>query len=316
MSESGTSSSELTQVAADEVATSGAKKTTAWSRRVVGFLTFLIVLALLFSKNLFSLFVHAFNSELHSYIIFIPFVSAYLVYIEGTDLLRRRPSRVAPKWASIFVVAAFAALATSYAWPLSRNDYLALTTFSFVCFIGAGGFLFLGREVMSAVAFPFAFLYFLVPLPDRVVDWLETASQLASAEVASLLFQVSGTPALRDKTVFELPGIVIRVAQECSGIRSSWILFITSLVAAHLFLKNPWRKAFLVLFVIPLGIVRNGFRIFTIALLCVNLGPQMIHSPIHRKGGPLFFALSLVPLGLLLWWLRRGEGHATQSGNE
>jgi hypothetical protein len=30
---------------------------------------------------------------------------------------------------------------------------------------------------------------------------------------------------------------------------------------------------------------------------------------IHQNGGPLFFALSLVPLFLLLWWLRKGEVH-------
>jgi hypothetical protein len=44
-----------------------------------------------------------------------------------------------------------------------------------------------------------------------------------------------------------------------------------------------------------------------IGLLCVNVGPQMIHSIIHRRGGPVFFVLSLIPLLLLLWWLRRGE---------
>ena len=108
-------------------------------------------------------------------------------------------------------------------------------------------------------------------------------------------------------TVFQLPGIVIEVAQECSGIRSSWVLFITSVLASYLFLKSPWRRFILVAFVIPLGIVRNGFRILVIGLLCVHLGPQMIHSIIHKQGGPLFFALSLIPLFLLLWWLRRGE---------
>ena len=112
---------------------------------------------------------------------------------------------------------------------------------------------------------------------------------------------------LRDGTVFQLPGIVIEVAQECSGIRSSWVLFITSVLASYLFLKSPWRRAVLVAFVIPLGILRNGFRILVIGLLCVHVGPQMIHSIIHHQGGPLFFALSLIPLFLLLWWLRRGE---------
>ena len=33
----------------------------------------------------------------------------------------------------------------------------------------------------------------------------------------------------------------------------------------------------------------------------------MIHSFIHHRGGPIFFALSLGPLFLLLWLLRRGE---------
>jgi exosortase/archaeosortase family protein len=100
---------------------------------------------------------------------------------------------------------------------------------------------------------------------------------------------------------------VLQVAQECSGIRSSWVLFISSLLASHLFLKTHWRQAFLVAFVIPLGILRNGFRILVIGLLCVHVGPEMIDSPIHHRGGPLFFALSMIPLFLLLWWLRRQE---------
>src|SRR5664280_619940 len=33
---------------------------------------------------------------------------------------------------------------------------------------------------------------------------------------------------------------------------------------------------------------------------CARLGPEMIDSPIHRQGGPVFFALSLVPFFLLL----------------
>ena len=60
-------------------------------------------------------------------------------------------------------------------------------------------------------------------------------------------------------------------------------------------------------FVIPLGILRNGFRVFVIGQLCVHIGPYMINSRIHHQGGPLFFALSLVPLFLLLLWLRRRE---------
>jgi exosortase/archaeosortase family protein len=85
------------------------------------------------------------------------------------------------------------------------------------------------------------------------------------------------------------------------------VLFITSLLASHIFLKTRWRRIVLVAFVIPLGILRNGFRILVIGLLCVHVGPHMVNSVIHHRGGPLFFALSLIPLFLLLVWLRRRE---------
>ena len=84
-------------------------------------------------------------------------------------------------------------------------------------------------------------------------------------------------------------------------------LFITSILAANLFLRTPGRRFALVAFVIPLAILRNGFRILVIGLLCVHLGPQMIHSPIHKRGGPLFLVLSLIPFFLVLWLLRRRD---------
>ncbi len=178
---------------------------------------------------------------------------------------------------------------------------------AYVSVVAAGGFLFLGSRWMAAAAFPIAFLIFMVPLPDAAVHRIETASVLASADVSAWLFRMHGHPASARRHGVRAAGIVLKVAQECSGIHSSWVLFITSLVASHLFLKSPWRRIVLVAFVIPLAIVRNGFRILVIGLLCVHVGPHMIDSLIHRQGGPLFFALSLVPLFLLLAWLRRQE---------
>ena len=192
------------------------------------------------------------------------------------------------------------------------NYYFVLLTISFLCCLGAGGFFFFGRDWMRAAAFPLAYLIFMIPMPDAMADALESASKYASAEVANLLFHLSGTPFLRAGLIFQLPNITIEVAQECSGIRSSWVLLMTSILAANLFLKTRWRRFALVAFVIPLAILRNGFRILVIGLLCVNVGPHMIHSLIHRRGGPLFFMLSLIPFFLVLWWLRKGDVRTRQ----
>jgi exosortase C (VPDSG-CTERM-specific) len=267
----------------------------------------IVLLTLAFVQSLTKLILHAAQSELHSYILLVPLVAAWLFRSRRRSLPTTYRGSIAGT--VLFGVLGCAALAGAIAWreSLSVNDDLALITFAYLSLSAVGGFLFLGWQWMAAAAFPVAFLIFIVPLPDAVVNALETASVLGSADVAASFFKIAGTPLLRDGTVFALPGIVLQVAQECSGIRSSWVLLITSLVASNLLLESPWRRIVLVAFVIPLAIVRNAFRILVIGLLCVHVGPQMIDSIIHRRGGPLFFVLSLVPLFLVLSRLRRQE---------
>jgi exosortase C (VPDSG-CTERM-specific) len=299
-----------TSRAAAPVTSESFGKRAFWRSRPLAFGIFLAVLIVLFGPNLFLLFTTAVPSDLNSYIVLVPFVVCYLLFLERKQLSQRYESAVV--WAVPPLLLGAAALAVAEVLKpvrviFSLNDHLALVALAFVCFVWSGAFLFLGKTWMKTAAFSMAFLVFLVPLPDRAVDWLETSSKLASAEAANLFFGISGTPALREGTTFQLPGFAIQVAQECSGIKSSWVLFITSLVAAHLFLSKTWSRAVLVAAVIPLGILRNGFRIMVIGLLCVRVNPDMINSVVHRRGGPLFFALSLIPLWLLLWLLRSRE---------
>jgi exosortase C (VPDSG-CTERM-specific) len=286
-----------------------------FARRKSAYLVFIALLVAAFALPLIWLVRHVAQSDLHSHVLLVPFVCLYLLQIQRGQLPRKYVA--APICSALFGIIGLISLVA--AWELrasetiSYNDDLALFAFSFASLIIASGFFFLGSAWMKAAAFPMAFLIFIVPLPDGLADYLEEASKLGSAEVANFFFTISGTPVLRDENVFQLPGIAIEVAKECSGIRSSYVLFITSLLASYLFLRSPWRRFALVAAIIPLGLMRNGARILTIALLCVHYGPQMIHSVIHRRGGPLFFAASLVPLFAFLWWLRRGERQRVSS---
>ena len=275
--------------------------------RIGACVAWIVAATVAFGQPLTRLILHAAQSDLHSYIPLVPFVSGYLLFIRGRSLETTYRSSIVGT--VILGGISLASLFTSMAWRtrLSVNDDLALITLAYVSVVAAGGFLFLGSKWMASAAFPVAFLLFMVPMPDGLVTLLENASVEGSADVSAVLFRITGTPLVRDETLFMLPGIVVQVAQECSGIRSSWVLFITSLIASQLFLHSPWRRIVLVAFVVPLAIVRNGFRILVIGLLCVHVGPHMIDSIIHRRGGPLFFVLSLGPLFMLLAWLRRQE---------
>ena len=270
--------------------------------RLLIFAAFILLLSLCFFSSFSSLTSLALHDELHSHVLLVPFIATYILYIIRDQLPKTYCSSF--PWAILALTGGTVFLIIASAW---HTSWLTVSMLSFVCFLAAGGFVFLGKHWMKAAAFPFAFLLFMTPLPGSVVQWLENASKLASAECASFLLHLTGIPLLRDGTIFQLPGIVLEVAQECSGIRSSLVLLIASVLASYLFLTRPFNRLILVLVAIPLGVLRNGFRIAVIGLLCVRFGPQMIHSAIHRSGGPLFFVLSLIPSIAILWALRRNE---------
>lgn len=282
--------------------------------RLIALCATLAVLAAVFARPLLELARFCVSSELFSYIFLIPPVSAYLIWIKRSQCaLDAAP---APAWALIPLGLGIALSAAAWrsAAGLSTVDGLALWTAALLALSLAAAFAFLGLATLRTIAFPLGFLVFCIPLPAAAQVAVENFLRVASADVADAFLTVSFSTFWRQGLLFHLPDISIEVAPECSGIHASLVLLITAVLAAHLFLRSGWRKALLVVLVLPIAIVRNGFRIFVIAELCVHIGPQMINSAIHRHGGPIFFAISLVGFLWILAWLRRSEVRAASAG--
>ena len=140
-------------------------------------------------------------------------------------------------------------------------------------------------------------------LLDAAVGVLKTGS----TEVVSTLFTLTGTPFFRDGFVFTLPQFAIEVADECSGIRSSIALVLTSLLAGHTFLQSGWTRALLVVAVLPVTILKNGIRIVGLSLLSIHVDPSFLKGQMHREGGVVFFLLALAMLAPVFALLRRSE---------
>ncbi len=272
-----------------------------------------VAIALLFAFPLFQWARYCLAADLFSYALLIPFVTAWLIWQQWRQLsFEYRP---APLVALCLGVLGLVAMGASFlagdAGEAGAVVRVGLRVLSFVAFLNAAAVGILGGRFLKQVSFPAAFLVFMAPLPPAWVNGIEIGLQHASAAVSGWFFAWTGATFLQQGLVFQLPNITLEVAPECSGIRSTLVLFITSLIAGYLFLKHPWQRALFSALVIPLGIARNAFRIVTIGWLCTEYGPEMIHSPIHHRGGPVFFALSLLPLfGLLFlfrWWDRRAH---------
>lgn len=270
----------------------------------------MLAVMLLYALPLYRLVVFSFESEFHSYILLIPFISAFLIWVKGSSGPRHSEP---PRRLGGILLTAGAAVVVAY-WlfvrprgKLAEDDYLAMIIFSFLlCLVGVCC-LFWFKEALQASAFPLGLLIFIAPIPLFAMPPIDWFLQNGSALATKAFFAISGMPVLQDGLTFQLPDITLHIARECSGIQSSLVLLVTGLLAGYLFLRTTWARAAMVVFAVVLGLIRNGFRVFVIGELCVHIGPQMINSYIHRKGGPIFFALSLIPLFLFLLLLQRLE---------
>ena len=281
------------------------------SRRELVFAATCLAAAGIFVVPLTALVRFAWSSTLYSHVPLVPFIAAYLAWqsLKQSPLSRCRTSRIAPFTA----LAAAVLIAMSWFAPsafAAPEDRLSLTTAAFVLVILTLGSWILGDASLRRARFAVLFLAFMIPLPSAWTAAIDTILQHGSAAIAELLFRLTGTPVFYTQLTFQLPGETLRVAPECSGIHSTLALLMVSLLAGHVFLRSPSRAALLTAAVFPLALVRNGVRIFTIGALCTRYGPAMIESPIHRDGGPLFFAASLIPFFALLAWLVRRDRRA------
>jgi len=279
-------------------------------RRLRVFLVFLLVLCAAFHAPLADLVRHCLKYDLYSHILLIPFVSLYLVYLRGRSLPRVSKPSVC-SGLLLFVIAAVAVvmqrLAAARGVTPGEDDYLCLAMFSFVTFLLGAVFLTLGGTWFRAAAFPVLFLYFMMPMSVPIRDGFDFVLQRASAFTLSGLYGLTGTPYFRDGMTFCLPGLTIEVAKECSGIRSSLVLLITALIAGDMFLRSGWRRTLLALSFFPIAALRNAARILAVSLLTIHVDRSIIEGPLHRRGGPPFFVLSLIPLFVILLLLRRSE---------
>jgi exosortase C (VPDSG-CTERM-specific) len=272
-----------------------------------------VVLLIVFSLPLYNLVRFSLGSSLYSHIVLIPFISLYLIWNRRSALTSSTTAnRVLPV---LFFGAGCALLVGLGATRLSgakldEVDSLALTTLAFLVFFAGICAWLLGRQILRLIGFPLAFLLFMVPMPTFLVTTIETWLQYGSAAVAHLLFKLADTTVFVDGLSFQLTGITLQIAPECSGIHSSLALLITSVVTGYFLLRSPGKRAVLALAVIPLAVLRNGFRVFVLGELCVHISPEMINSYIHHNGGPIFFVISLIPFFLLLLILVKLERKA------
>jgi exosortase len=276
-------------------------------KRTVLFAGYALCAAVLSAPALWALIDLATHNSTASHVILVPFVSVALICLDHQSIfLSVRSSRLGGG-SVILVGAGLAFFANLLRMTGTPNAAMTVGVLALVVLWVGGFLLFYGRSASRAALFPLLFLVFMIPIPKALLDGATLLLKTGSTVGADVLFGLSGTPYHRQGFTFSLPTLVIEVGDECSGIRSSIALLLTTLLAGHRLLTSPWKKTLLVLAAVPVAVIKNAVRIVTLTLLAAHVDPGFLTGQLHHEGGIVFYLLALVILAPVLAVLRRSE---------
>jgi exosortase len=282
------------------------------TRHHLWFALFSILSLLAFGGSLGGLARLAAQDDRYSHVLLIPVMTVSLVYLQRRRIFanpRYCPSKSAPLLA---LGIALYYLAQKQFPTLNSNDHLSVVVLAMVLVWTAGFVLCYGAQSSRAALFPLSFFLLMVPIPTVALDNIVLALQKGSAITTYALFKLFRVPVFWQNFRFVLPGVQIEIAKECSGIRSSLSLFITSILVGYLFLQSNWRRVVFGLLTIPVVIFKNAVRIVTLSCLGVYVDPSFLHGKLHHYGGLPFSLVSLAILVPLLLALQKGESPSSR----
>ena len=276
------------------------------TRQFASFWLLWLFFSALWWRQLFATFGLAVHQDEFTHILLILPISAALI---GLECKAWKQTAAWNLRAGLSLAALGVVIALASRWWLAAPDVkLSANMLALVILWIASFVICFGTRAASVVTFALCFLFWMVPIPEFLLLRVAQMWQRGSAFAASLLFSAVGVPCTQDGIFLSIPDLNLEVARECSSLRSSLMLIVTTMVLAHLFLRTPWRKALAILVAVPLSIAKNGLRIFVIGMLTTRVDPSFMTGRLHHKGGIVFFLIALAAILLLIWILRKTEG--------
>jgi exosortase A len=215
-------------------------------------------------------------------------VSLWLIWLRRGELKRLTP-RQEP-------LALAALVAMGCGWLIGRaGDVLAVEEVAWVGMLIALFVFVFGRDVSRRLVFPLAFLFFMVPVGDALIEPLQDFT----ARFAVELLRRSGIPVFHDGIMIQIPNGLYEVAEACAGIRFLIANVVISALFAHLAYQKRWKFWLFLGIGALLPIIANGFRAYGIILLGYWSNGKLAAGIDHLIYGWLFFSIVMILLLLI-----------------
>jgi exosortase len=154
----------------------------------------------------------------------------------------------------------------------------------------------LGAALARRLAFPLAFLLFMVPLPAILFYAVTFPLQRIAAQNAAGMLDLLGVPVLLDGNILQLSQITLGVTEACSGIRSLISLLALAVAWAALTLSGSWGRIALAASAVPITIAANSGRVVTTGLIGQWFGARYAEGFFHELAGLAVFLFAFIGL--------------------
>lgn len=199
---------------------------------------------------------------------------------------------VRPAWSGLGIVIAGLMILLVGAWA----DVQFMPFVALVVVLGGILVYFGGWQLARRLAFPYAFLWFMVPWPDLLIEQISVPLQLGTSVYSALLAHFVGIPVFQDGNNLNIWNAShtaykanFEVAVACSGMHSLVALLCLAAGFAYFTPVALWKRWMLFLLGIPMAFVANVIRVFLI--LCVGnwIDPKLAAHAFHDWSAfPLF----------------------------
>lgn len=276
-----------------------------WRRQIVPISVFLAAFALLYASAIQGMVLDWYHDENYSHGFLIPLVSGYLVW-QRLDELREVEFR--PTFLGLVVALLGIAL---FLFGMLAGESFTMR-FSMLVVL-AGAILYgYGAGLMKALAFPFAYLVYMIPLPYILYDAIAFPLKLMVSKYSVAFLKLIGIPVMREGNVINLVSTTLEVADACSGIRSIVSLLALATALAY-FSQRGWVKRTILIFsALPIAIFANGVRVIGTGILANRYGAAAAQGFFHEFAGLVIFGVAMALLLLTSYIL----GKIGDRGNE
>lgn len=246
-------------------------------------------LAALWLPTYWDLLFGAWAAYAHGHEPIILAVSAWLLYRQR-DAQQTLPSRPSTWGGGALLLAGLLMYVFGRSQQIMRIEVFSLIVVSAAVLVCCRGW-----AALRSAWFPFFFLLFAVPLPDRFVLIVTTPLKLGVSVVATQLLAWLGFPMGRSGVVITIGQYQLLVSEACAGLQTMFTLEAMGLLYASLMNYRSWvRNASLALLVVPVAFSANVVRVMILVLVTYYFGDAAGRGFIHGFAGMVLFAVGLV----------------------